>query len=372
MSFVNPPKYKELEEAITSRSFPIILHGPSGAGKSYTVKEILNRLCVKYKEIDLSVTTITKPLDKNVVFLVQLYSLPDLERVIYRNNVIIESNISYLDKLQKLNKLDGFRLIKFNRITARQMKMKGFNHFDGNLFNISSRFKMTQYFLEIYHFLGKIFYRKILIKNISIGDGQLFVDLNRNELGGNKLNGNELGDIKGPIKRVTKINTKKPSKKWKSVVKINKRQLIESSETEEDSSTLSSNSSLNEIDEAILFTDSMDNDLFVSEENPARNMNTNGSVCKHKLMSSSVAKNVINEHKIVMAFDKNKIISYLYENMIDFGDLDTLRHFFDCLSCCDRNEINILTLIQCILEKPHSFKNNPSFRSMNGEAFDLM
>ena len=58
---------------------------------------------------------------------------------------------------------------------------------------------------------------------------------------------------------------------------------------------------------------------------------------------------------------------------MDFGDIEALQCFSDCLSCCDGNETGVLTLIQCILEKScSSSRKNQGFRSMSSEAFDLL
>lgn len=165
MTLVTPAKYKELVEAIRNRDFPVVVHGPSGSGKTHSILRALKELGLRPRYVDLSRTTVNRSLDPRTVVLVQLYNCRDLERIRYCKSVIIESNLG------GLSKLCGYRLIKFNRVTERMARRHGIQDFDGNLFSLGTSIPQRRHEIDIFRLLGKIFYKKICVADLSVVDG---------------------------------------------------------------------------------------------------------------------------------------------------------------------------------------------------------
>lgn len=339
MSLVSPAKYRELEGAIASGEFPIIVYGPSGSGKTHAIEEILKRRCKKGLYVDISSVETRKPLCKNTILLAHLYRVSDLDNVVYRDNIIIESNIHYL------NKLEGYKLIKFNKMTGRKMQSigeaNGGMHFNGNLFSLSWNIRQEDYTLELYRFLGRIFYRKTSIGSIESDGDNLYVCLGpgREEprdaaagettvSGSSRVAGSmsESG-VRGPGPKEDR--TKRPF-------------LVESSED----GVQMENSSMEEIDSMFLNI-----------------VSSGGALPEPARMDSAGGTERGQGHWV--AFGKRKILGYLYENMVNFGELEDLRVFSECASLTDGNDANILTLIQCILERSRGTTKKNTFRSLD-------
>lgn len=323
MPLVNPAKYRELERAVANGEFPIIVYGPSGVGKTHAIQSVLRRHGMQFLYVDISSVRTRRPLRRNTVILSHLYAVTDLDNLAYRDSVIIESNIHYL------NKLDGYKLIKFSRMTERGVQdvrrstARPHNNFSGNLFSLSWDIRQEDYTLELYRFLGRIFHRKISVDEIGVDTNDLYVDV---ALSGSPVHATEK-QIQTPS---YPENAKNRSSEEKG--RPSRRSLLVDSS--EDSLRAGS---AEEIDNIL---DGLESESQHEPERPA--------------------------HRV--SFSKRKILGYLYENMINFGDLDDLRHFYECISLTDRNDTNILTLIQCILERGKS-RGKSTFRSLGTDHY---
>lgn len=349
MAFVCPAKYLELESAVVSRSFPIIVYGPSSSGKTHTINAVLAKLGLRPVFVDLSTTKTKKPLDKKAVVLVYLYSIASLERIVYRESVIIESNIQYL------NKLEGYKLIKFNSVTPRRMEGMGYPGFNGNLFSVFFNIMQPDYSLGLYRFIGRIFYKKITARNIELDGCYLYaeVDSGRDEQAGLMRHGDRRWTQRSTIENSSDLKIEcLPEKRGTKKLLIS-----ESSSSEDgmkargcrrisivDSSSGEENNSLEEIDGTKIFSSSEDAD----------------SESRHEVDADDLETSVP-----TVSFEAKKILGYLHENVVDFCDVESLSLFYDCISLCDINELHLLTLIQCVAQKGKAKHGKTVFRSGN-------
>lgn len=413
MYFVSSSKYKELEKTIRNKDFPIIVYGPSGTGKTYAIKDILSKLNRKFREVDISVDTVKRPIDHEMVLLTHLYAIDDLKRLIYKGNIIIETNIHYA------HKLEGFKVIKFGRSTARTMKNRSPK--EGPYACASNIEQNDLRSVDLYRFLGKIFYRKLSIRKIELDDRCICMRMFKSpETAHDPLLHPLVGHDKNPVFKKEKIKNdkyiigKKGVKNNDDIIRrsINnrnhkkgnrctiytsdesgdelllelprrcKRKLLVESETDSSSSNQLKKTA-QEIDIFSKIVDRScsfsDDDIILSSEDHEPHGARQGCLktdVNIKSISSSLDRREYDngdlckwDSEVFVSFHKDKILSYLYENAPEFADLPTLIKFTDCISLCILDDLNILSLIQCILENAQKPKRRYSFRSANLEIF---
>lgn len=294
MCFVPESKYQELENAIVLGRFPILLHGPSGSGKTHTVLSILQKHRIPVIRTDLAHGQLRRTLNRKAVLLVTLDHLSDLQ---YHSStvqrVIFEVALDYVD-------MPEFTIVHFNRVPARRMALAGYPDFNGNLFSIFFGIKQESEHVNLFRFLGRIFYRKISISNIDID--REYLTLLKSQKAPYPL-----GSPLFPLQ----VNDTTASTKMKRGSRV-----VESSE----------------------------------------------SIDKELIQTKPGVKCETDKYCTITSFKRSVVEAYIHENMVSFGDMDLLPEFFELLSACDGNDQGILALIGCITCKSIKPRGSVKFR----------
>lgn len=315
MKYSNDKKYEELKSVIKKKEFPIIVYGPPNTGKTYSIKKILRDLNIRYHEVDIINKFIKKPFDTSILILTYIFNVNDFDRILYKDNLIIETNLDFC------NKLSGFTAIKFNKNIYKEHNSRIIN---------TLKYKVNNYdevlSINLYHFLGKIFYKKIKLTDISIEYDKII-------LYENKCQNFE-------------INYNKTFKEKKS--------LSYQQQNNKKASTISRRNKVIESDEEDLIEDSKSSDSIYSTFNKLNN---------NAKMKLYLEKDCVKIKENYKSFTKNKIIAYIYENIHYFLDFTKLTSFYDILSLYSNNDNYLFAIIEYILENSQKPKKLVMFKS---------
>lgn len=338
MVYIQPNKYNELSKAIKDKDYPIIVSGPTGSGKSTAILRILGHYNIEHKYAELSWQSISKPLNKNLVILTHLYNVKDLANIKYNKSLIIESNLA------NLNKIEGYKIIRFNRITGKMAEKHGIKEFNGNLFSLRFGFRQHNPQIDFYRFLGRIFYKKLKVADLVVDE---FVHY-RLDLGCSKC---KLPEISLPSKKILKL----------------RKNFCESSSNESEEFCQSDDKNKNcagseiTLEGSLEFSSEIEQiDLFMksSESNCA-----DENICNLK----NLVKYDESPSNLVLSFEKIKVEKYLAENFLHFVDFDNLIVIYEILSLMDvkapSNGMFLITFVQCLLEKGALKSANKAFLS---------
>ncbi len=361
-------KYRELEIAIKNHEFPIIVYGPSNTGKTYAIQTILNNLKLKYKEVDLNHNYIKKPINNELIILTCLNDIDDLNKILYKKRVIIETNIHFC------NKIKGYKTIKFNK---KKDDLRSCNR------TIISEKVL---YIDLYHFLGKIFYKKLHLSNVNINYDRIFLSENSRKVVQHKtVNCEKLDEIaksdKSDLAFEIYNNEIDINKLDKSLfVKNKKRQIIESDD-EIDINKLDKSLFVKNKKRQIIESDDeidinkLDKSLFVKNKKRQIIESDDESVLIEEMLENnkSIVKEYLNTENNIstkdnyISFSTNKIISYIYENGLYFLNTVDLEEFNNLLSLYLINKSHIFTIIQYLNEKAKNPKKMFSFKSVQPE-----
>jgi len=338
MVYIQPNKYNELSKAVKDKNYPIIVSGPSGSGKSTAILRILEHYNIEHKYAELSWQSISKPLNKNLVILTHLYNVKDLANIKYNKSLIIESNLA------NLNKLEGYKIIRFSRITDKMAEKHGIKEFNGNLFSLRFGFKQYNPQIDFYRFLGRIFYKKLKVTDLDI---DAFVHY-RLDLGYSKC---KLPEISCPSKKTLKL----------------RKNFCESSSDEPEEFCQSEGKNKNCEESEVTPKSSLE---FSSEiEQIDHFMKSSESNCADENIYNlkKLVKYDESPSNLVLSFEKIKVEKYLAENFLHFVDFDNLIVVYEALSLLDlkapSNGMLLVTFVQCILEKGALKSANRAFLS---------
>ncbi|KAI4292492.1 hypothetical protein PAPHI01_1766 [Pancytospora philotis] len=366
-SYVSATKVRELESAIAERRFPILVHGPSGSGKTHTIKEILQRQRLKYVYVDLAAAEIRKPIFKGVVVLAELHSTADAERIYYTDTLIVESSLLHAYKLE------GFTAVKFNPATAKTMRTHGYSDFNGNLFNLGFDARQQRYSVELYRFLGQIFYGKCSISSISTDREWIYAEI-----------ANE--PVRLPHKKSLSASVH-PCSNRKAVPTAPVSLMPPSSASMGDSKRCARR--VNVIDSSDIECDagfpdqptcdvvhsngiddiSFDDDDFVLDSQPSIPESCTQSA--HSSMISNISAD-LQEFRCSVSFSRRKVLGYLYENILHFCDLENLSVFYECLSLSDTNDEQFIALVQAVIERAKRPNKAVHFNSLNSMYYGFI
>lgn len=398
MPFVSPKKSNELEYAISNRHFPLIVHGPSGTGKTRIIKELLCKHGMKCVEVDLSNTVVRRPLSRDIIVLATLYETADLKNIQYGANLIIESNLHYL------NKMDGFRTIRLNRTGKQSAILNSNKSITKNSTGRCLGSVEQQELVDLYQFIGKIFYRKLSIKQLEMSGRMLYYTAEGKESrAAHASDRNNDGGCRIGVSVGTKAKIDKPEEdgggsrdrssrasnkaigaaddegasrraagkraQISSADALRRRSVMESSDSEHrDAQPLR-----DRVSEYVIPSSSAGYKSAMSNENipnesahkiisPSRTARQSGGpVTRDKLEGVSV-----------VCFDKNKILGYIYQNITDFLDISSLSPVLDCISQCDHNDSAIFTLIQSIRQLARPPGRRIAFCSIPSDIYRLI
>lgn len=317
-------KFKELKEAIVNRNFPIIVYGPSGSGKSFTILKVLESLDIKHKYVELEGKPINKPIQSNLVTLVYLYKQSDIEKIKFRNNLIIETSISWA------NKITGFKAIKFNRITLLQASKYKIKNYQGNLFTCHHNGQSNEE-IDFFKFLGRIFYKKISVSEISIENNLILYSQ--------------------PIKKQIETHCQSfiEEDSTSSELQQGRRFILDDSESEiltlkqidHDNCSIS-------FDEDLIFESS---DILEIQKPNDFLINLAISNLKNLITSDDFNFKTPN-----VSFNLNTFESFIYNSFVHFVSLKDLPETYDCLSLTDFDKKSFLCFIQRVLESKEQDK----------------
>ncbi|KAI5152171.1 hypothetical protein ENBRE01_2623 [Enteropsectra breve] len=418
-NFFQPAKQTELERAINERRFPVVVYGPSGSGKSHLIRKTLEKMQIVPHYAECASKPLRKPLGRKMP-ITHLYSAADLHNIKYPS-IIIETLIPHLSKTSyELFRNASFIHVRpptatyIKNIAKKNKLTLNTSAYQGNLFSLFMPIPQDISPVEFYRFLGKIFYKKLHIKEIAIDNDEIYFeqlppkDISTtttnidNTRIGNRTEKNSPTNVNINNRRTnTKLAaiTKRGSNKEN--IRINKQRIISES-SEEDSSE--ENSSLLEID------DLMDLEISASECTPSKcqsseqleektTNSTSLSISSLKTINIKVNLHECNAHKDnthkdnahkdnthkyntykctqdehsqdehsnalygSFAFNKNKTLQYLYENMIDFTDSENITELYESLSLADGSKMGEEAFICCVLNKCKKPTGMVSFRS---------
>ncbi|KAI5170452.1 hypothetical protein PAEPH01_1441 [Pancytospora epiphaga] len=352
----NMKKAKELETAIINGKFPIMIYGPSGSGKTETVKYVLTRLKLKFLYVDLAETVIRKPFIRHAVVFTHIYHVSDLNKVLYKERTIIESNLAYL------NKIEGYTLLKFNTSN----KIDSFDRLKSidSYVSLSKLMKEQQLLhrLELYRFIGRIFYGKLRTGAVVIDDEFIYVELCSK-------------DDKTVVKRVDfecepAIELCSSVQNTRNQIILNKGDLIkrhrinfvDSSEETVDyplESLVQSVSDECSFNSDFLFQMSDSNELIVLNETIPRILIDNIELRMNK-----------EEH--IVRFNRNKIRGYLYENMLAFSTIDSLPLLYDYFSLTDLSSDFTIALLGAVSRNGKAPKQGCKFKPLSQTHYSLI
>lgn len=324
-------KYNELVKAIKNNEFPIVVFGPTATGKTYAITNALKMLKIKYKYVELSETTINKPLRKEYVIHTVLNKIQDLDNIKYDKNVIIETSIHGVNE-----RLENSKLIKFSNKKVCDKKLFKYKKMDEN--NV-----------DIFRFLGRIFYKKLNIKDLENDNKMIYynnsnndikndsnLDIKKENIKSDTSNNNRSNNSTNNFKNI-KIDSKVDIKKVISGEKntfSNRIFLLEESESSEGLKNIKDDSSS-------FYTLSDD----IESEN---NNNISMSVERLKKILNTKEEERT-EYNI--SFDINRIETFMYENLIHFVNFSDLPIVYDNLSLNGINKKFFLCFVQSILKR---------------------
>lgn len=376
-----PQKIAAIENAIKNSKFPILISGPSGSGKTFCILKALENLLIKSIFVDLSQVKVRKCMLKNTVVIAYLYNLSDLKNVLYDKSLIIETT------LENTSHLERFNIIKFDMksFSSKADRKRSKMHMNTKNAIINSIYALNER-IGLYRFLGKIFYRKMSIKDIDIENDYIIISqetIPKSE----KTQSQQYSKIL-PIddnfsknessseveiitsRRNTKLNIYNDYLKTKTEYdKLNGN--VKKSKSD-------SNASFAAIDETSIpelefkQTFSLDGSLedfsFFSEDMLSETFNNDPQDVGSESMGISKIKHLFAEEKCnriySQSFSAKKIESYIFANYPFFAS-NNYTSFYECLSLTDTNNLFYVPLIQCLLAsgcqggyKFHSFASN--------------
>lgn len=302
-------KLTELINSIKNNSFPIILIGPSASGKTFLIEKALEILQLKYKYVE-STSRISNPLDNRIIHTV-LNNTKDIENTRYNRRMIIETSLN----IEKM--FPEGTVIK----THKNEKDSG---------------------VDLYRFLGRIFYKKMKIGEIEVeGDRIIYSIINYNS---KKRVFNKKQEKN---KKIGGYNSKNDIDEREDTDRhFNRRFLIK----EESSSEIS-----------------FDEDLIFSDESPIDNQQSIDLHVKRlkKFVDETEIPQYSQENSI--SYDLPKIEGYIYQNFLDFVDLEDASVILESLSLLDSHRRDSQTyfpvLIKSILNSKEQKKEFRSFKS---------
>lgn len=302
-------KLTELINSIKNNSFPIILIGPSASGKTFLIEKALEILQLKYKYVE-STSRISNPLDNRIIHTV-LNNTKDIENTRYNRRMIIETSLN----VEKM--FPEGTVIK----THKNEKDSG---------------------VDLYRFLGRIFYKKMKIGEIEVeGDRIIYSIINYNS---KKRVFNKKQEKN---KKIGGYNSKNDNDEREDTDRhFNRRFLIK----EESSSEIS-----------------FDEDLIFSDESPIDNQQSIDLHVKRlkKFVDETEIPQYSQENSI--SYDLPKIEGYIYQNFLDFVDLEDASVILESLSLLDSHRRDSQTyfpvLIKSILNSKEQKKEFRSFKS---------
>ncbi|KAL6121542.1 hypothetical protein NUSPORA_01528 [Nucleospora cyclopteri] len=166
-------KYKELESAIFSKKFPIVVYGCSGYGKASLIKTVLKENNLNFINIDItSIEEIKKPL-KPTIFIVEIFDFHQLKQIQYRNNVILHCNFYFNTKNC------NYKLINISKNLKSHTLLE--NYAKKNIIKIYRKLGINYYEdecnVDIFRLLGRIFNKKIYGKTIECDNNNLYYNI---------------------------------------------------------------------------------------------------------------------------------------------------------------------------------------------------
>lgn len=313
--FIKPTKFDQLLEAIKSKRFPILLSGPSGTGKSHSIKLILDQLKLKYKFVDISTDTINRSLIRGIILITQLNDPKNLANIKYFDNLIIETSLMNLKAVE----LERFHHISFNKITQKRAQKLGIKDFNGNLFSLGLKIKQEDASLNFYNFIGKIFYNKLNIQHLQCKDGYVTygIGIGDRSLDSKKLEHYGMRNMSGrslDSKKLEDGNQKEEMHKLDISPSNDSSDIITARRNKKD----------------IPFSDSFD-DFGSNEENLRL---SSGSEIDKFIFAGGFNESreiPLEPFEICVSFNKTKVESYLYENFLNFIELEDLTEVYEML-----------------------------------------
>lgn len=321
---IQKKKYQELVEAIKRRNFPILVHGPSGSGKTFTITKALLSCDMKYRHVELDGKIIRKPIDKNMVTLIYLYNQKDLENIKFKTNLIIETCIPWANKFQ------DFLPIKFTRQSQKQLSDVGIFHSKNDLFAIQRAGQDTME-IDLFRFLGRIFYKKLSIS-------QIFIE-NRNILYYCLVN---------TLKRIPLKCEYELSSEQQSEVCLSRRFILSDSE-----SSLSNEKINFPLQSNLNCTASFEDDfIFQSSDShysleQANDFSIDMAISRLKKIVKADESGVSGSSK---SFNLKIFENFVYENFLSFVAVNDLPEVYNCLSLAEFHSNGFICFIQSLLE----------------------
>lgn len=391
----NEKKLKELLDAIKNKDFPIIVCGPSGTGKTFTIQRAMEILHLKSKYVDISRNHINKTMINNMIIITELHNISDLRNVNYFNNVIIESNLLNLNKLNQTNQIQTvenrytkltqhtfkytqdnmylkegetrFKIINFKEITQKAAQKFGIGKFNGNLFTLEHHIPQENNFLTIYHFLGKIFYKKLDFSLVTYHDEYInyeFKDPDYKSISigeeNRMYNGTRLDakTLKSSGRCCSSDETDNDIVLYKGQKKIKNKRFIDSSS---DDCEINESCSL---DDSFKFSSDTNDQLNELSQNAIHSFSIDNKFENSIKFLKNKVKEDVTRFRTSVSFSVFKLEKYIYENFLHFIDFQNLFEFYDCISQFDTvREFKGNVILKSIILYKRSSNDRKSFYS---------
>ncbi|ELA41518.1 uncharacterized protein VICG_01382, partial [Vittaforma corneae ATCC 50505] len=299
-----------------------IVIGPNGTGKTHAIISALSYLGLKYKYVELSESKINKPLNKECIIHTVLYSFQSLDNIKYDKNLIIETTLHGID-----GRFNSCTVVKFNQKVFKEKPILRHKKYK----------EKYEYQLDIFRFVGRIFYRKLKVKDLENDEQTIYY----NCLKANK--DNAISHIANTV-----VDPKENCENKELYETVSRKFILEESE-----SVMSNGMSISiSFEEDDIFDSSDDNKAIVYSNDPI-----SMSVIKLKKLISTDFKQLEYNQECNLSFDINIIERFIYENFPYFIKLKDVSTVYDCLSLTGLHKRFFLSLIESILKSEPNEKN---------------